>query len=53
MARPDHDVAGMEKIGKVGVHHHSAVVRDTGGGKYEKALKPLLHGLSGGDDTDA
>jgi cellulose biosynthesis protein BcsQ len=53
MARPDHDVAGIEKIGGLAFAAQLPWVRDTGGGKYEKALKPLLHGLSGGDDTDA
>jgi len=53
MARPEHDVAGVEKIGGLAFAAILPWVRDIGGAKYEKALKPLLHALSGGDDTDA
>jgi hypothetical protein len=53
MARPEHDIAGMEKIGGLVFAAQLPWVRDADSGKYARGLKPLLHGLSGGDDTDA
>jgi MinD-like ATPase involved in chromosome partitioning or flagellar assembly len=53
MARPEHDIAGVEKIGGLAFAAQLPWVRDVDSGKYARELKPLLHGLSGGDDTDA
>lgn len=48
MARPDHDVTGVEKAGGLAFAAQLPWVRDTGAAKYARALKPLLNMLSGG-----
>lgn len=48
MARPEHDVAGVEKAGGLTFAAQLPWVRDTGAGKYARGLKPLLNMLSGG-----
>ena len=49
MARPEQDVAGVEKAGGLVFAAQLPWVPDTGSGKYAKALKPLLSVISGGD----
>ena len=49
MARPDHDIDGVEKAGGLVFSAQLPWVRDTGAGKYTRGLKPLLNMLSGGD----
>jgi MinD-like ATPase involved in chromosome partitioning or flagellar assembly len=49
MARPDHDVAGVEKAAGMAFAAQLPWVHNTGGGKYAKALKPLLNILLGGE----
>ncbi len=49
MARQEHDVAGVEKVGGLAFTAQLPWVRDTGGSKYAKELRPLFDKLSGGD----
>jgi len=49
MARPDHDIDGVEKAGGLAFAAQLPWVQDTGAGKYARGLKPLLNMLSGGD----
>lgn len=49
MFQPGHDIDGVEKAGGLAFAVRLPRVRDTGGGRYAKAVKPLLNLLLGGD----
>ena len=49
MVQPGHDIDGVEKAGGLAFAVRLPRVRDTGGGRYAKTVKPLINLLLGGD----